>query len=180
MHTNAPVAANAFLRIRSAGAGAFAPCFLAWFALLYAAVDVSRDTAAMRAWIEMCTLAPGAALLNAVYGDGAVVARGLSLVGDAATLRVVHGCDGVEMLLLVAAACLAAPLSWRARLAGLALGALLMQSANILRIAGLFIALRSDPQAFAVGHGVIAPAASVALGAAFFVLWLRASSPSVR
>jgi len=61
-------------------------------------------------------------------------------------LDVNRGCDGLDALAILTAAILAFPAGWRARLAGLAVGALAMFVTNALRIASLMLVAVRWPQ----------------------------------
>ncbi len=100
-----------------------------------------------------------------------VRAEGPRLAAPGGGLVVLAGCEGVDVLLLLTAAMAVAPIPWRARLAGLAAGALLTFVLNQVRVVGLFYAFRMDRELFSMLHGVVAPLAMAVLAGAFFVLW---------
>ena len=71
---------------------------------------------------------------------GAAVAQGklLSNPDTGFAVAVEAGCNGVEACIVLAAAMLAYPAPWRARLKGLAIGLLAVQALNLGRIISLF------------------------------------------
>lgn len=146
----------------------FALKFLLGFALLYFVLEATRDTLAWRMLIEDATVRPAAALVNAFVPTEAVAAQGPALVSPRARLTVRGGCEGIEAMLLLAAAYLAAPLGWRVRLTGLAAGLGLIYALNQARLVALWFALRHDRELFSLLHGVIAPAVLVGAACAYF------------
>ncbi len=95
-------------------------------------------------------------------------------------LNVLQGCDGAELLWLLTAAFVVAPLPWLWRLGGWLAGLLLVWLLNVGRIASLFFAWRADPQWFDWLHNYIGPLLLIAL-LALYVHWVmqRAPQPDV-
>ena len=149
-------------------AAGFAARLLLGFALLYLTLGAVRDSSAYRALIDVGTVRPAATLINALASGEAAGAVGASLVSAKARLNVREGCEGIEAMLLLAAAFLVAPLGWRARLAGLAGGLALIYALNQARLVALWFALRHDRELFALLHGIVAPALLVGAACAYF------------
>lgn len=150
----------------------FAAKMLLAFVVLYGAWAALGSGAAHRLLLERAVVEPAVALVNAVSPGEAARAQGPALVSARARLSVREGCDGLDAVLLLAAAFLAAPLPWRRRLAGLALGVALVYGLNQARVVALWFALRNDRETFSLLHGFVAPAVLVAACCGFFAWWL--------
>lgn len=157
---------------------AFAVKFAAGFVLLYLLYAAASGGGAHRWLIEQATVRPAASLINVLAPQEAAAQRGAVLVSQRARLTVREGCDGLDALLLVAAAFLAAPLPWRARFAGLAAGLALVYALNQARLVALWFALRHDRELFALLHGFVAPAILVGAACGLFAWWI--SRPAAR
>lgn len=68
---------------------------------------------------------------------------------------------------------LVAPISIKARLVGIALGALVVLALNQVRVIGLFYAYRINRDLFDMLHGVVAPLLLIVAVAGCFLLWLN-------
>jgi len=86
---------------------------------------------------------------------------------------VLLGCEGTDVVFMLAAAFAVFPLPWRERLAGLAAGLAWVYLLNQARVVALFYAFRNHRELFDVLHSVAAPLLVVAFTALFFHLWLR-------
>ena len=106
-------------------------------------------------------------------GDAQIVAVGSHLQSPQASINVLFGCEGTDVLMVLAAALLVSPVRWKDRLAGLLAGTLTVFLLNQARVLALFFALRSHRIWFGPIHGLIAPLFVVALVTAFFLFWLR-------
>jgi hypothetical protein len=145
--------------------------FAALFALLLAGYESARDSALERFVVDDLTVGTAARVISALDPSVGVRAEGSRLVAPGGGLVVLAGCEGVDVLLLLTAAMAVAALPWRARLAGLAAGALLTFVLNQVRVVGLFYAFRIDRELYSMFHGVVAPLVMAVLAGAFFVLW---------
>ena len=150
----------------------FALKFMAGFAILMGAFEASRGTAFERFLIEDLILAPTTALINFISPDEHVqlIGRTISTQGGA-NLRIIRGCEGVEMFLMLAAGILAYPATWKRRAQGLALGSLLAYVLSIARLMALHYILRYSPGAWEALHGLILPLGPVVLIALYFMRW---------
>lgn len=148
------------------------------FALLYFALDATRGSDLWRVLIEEATVRPAAALVNLLSPGEATAGQGAALVSPRARLTVRSGCEGIEAMLLLSAAYLAAPLGWRARTLGLLAGLGLIYALNQARLVALWFALRHDRELFALLHGVIAPALLVGAACAYFAWHTGRRAPS--
>lgn len=84
-------------------------------------------------------------------------------------VNVRNGCNGVEAMIIFIAAVLAFPAPWRARLAGLALGTVVIQIVNLVRVVALFLTGAYFPRWFDSSHTVVWQ--TVVIGCAV-LLWL--------
>lgn len=122
--------------------------------------------------IHTCTVEPAALLANVLTPDVHASASGYLLQALGVRLNILNGCDGLEALFLVVAAFTVAPLDWRRRTFGAALGVPVVFAVNQARILTLFYAFRSDPALFASLHATVTPIAVVVLVCCYFYAWL--------
>lgn len=151
--------------------------FLGLFFVFQHFYQSSRDAALLRFWIEDLTVAPSAVLISWLTPDERVVAHGHQLVSPRVRLSVLNGCEGTDVLLLLAAAMLAFGMSWRRRLLGILAGGLLVYVVNQARIVALYYSLRFDRSLFEALHGYVAPIVLVAAAGLFFVYWVSHAEP---
>lgn len=147
--------------------------FVAAFGALALGYAALADSAVSRVVIETLTVQPAAALLAWLAPWTEAVALGPRLTSPAGGINVLNGCEGTDLLFLVIAALLAAPLSWRARAIGLLVGLALVFAVNQLRLIALFFAVRAAPAYFPALHGVVLPLLIVAIVALWFAWHLR-------
>lgn len=150
----------------------FVLVFAAAFAVLHLAWSAARDTPAERFVIDTLTVAPATWAVNLLDPAAAARADGHRIRSPGHTLSVLNGCEGIEVMLLLAAAFAASDLPWRKRLGGLAAGLLLAWALNQARIATLFFAARQDRELFGTLHGVVLPLLTVAAVGLFFAAWM--------
>jgi exosortase H (IPTLxxWG-CTERM-specific) len=121
-----------------------------------------------------------ATLIRAFDGDAMSHGNVLFSKRSGFAVSIEAGCNGVEALLVLAAAMLAFPAPWRMKLIGLAIGAVAIQALNILRVISLYYLGQWNAQAFEWAH-LYAWQALVMLDALIvWLLWIRAlpRSPS--
>ena len=82
-----------------------------------------------------------------------------------------NGCNGVEAMLIFLAAVLAFPASWRSRLLGLALGILVIQIVNLVRVVALFLTGAYLPRFFDASHTVVWQTLVILTGVLLWVFW---------
>ena len=149
--------------------------FLLVFGLLQAGFEASRGTAFERWVVHTATVGTAGALIDALDPSIGVEAHGTRLVARGGGLNVLAGCEGIDVIMLLASAMLVAPIALRARLLGLVLGTGLVFALNQLRIVALFHANRIDRDVFAMLHGVVTPLVMVVAVALFYVFWMSRS-----
>jgi exosortase/archaeosortase family protein len=155
-------------------------CFVLLFAGFTVFWQALAETPLLHAWIERVVVPAAAFVLSGVamlFGLGTVAAEGARLVGDAAVLTVLPGCEGSDAMLLVAAAVLVAPRSGAQRLLGLLLLGGAVFALNQARLAALLWALAEDRALFDRLHTLWLPLALVGASVGLFLAWLGATAP---
>ena len=147
--------------------------FLVLFFALQAGYSGGRGGALERLVIDQATVRTAAALIDTLSPELQVRADGPRLRARGGGLNVLNGCEGTDVAFLLLAALVVAPLPWRRRLAGLALGLPLVFALNQLRVLALFYAFRSDRAWFDLLHGAVAPLLLVLAVGVFFIVWLN-------
>lgn len=150
---------------------------LGFFLLVFFVLQFSYG-AAKGSWIERMiidhmTVASAAWLINAFDPELGVEPIGSSLRAPGGGINVLNGCEGTDVVFLLVAAMLVAPIAWRARLKGFLIGTTLILLLNQIRVIGLFYAFRSDRGLFNTLHGVVSPLLLIIAAAGFFILWLQ-------
>jgi exosortase H (IPTLxxWG-CTERM-specific) len=88
-----------------------------------------------------------------------------------------NGCNGVEAMVILLAAIIAFPASWRARLAGLAVGGVAIQAVNLLRVVALFLTGAYLPRFFDAAHTVVWQSLVILSAVLIWILWARRVAP---
>jgi exosortase/archaeosortase family protein len=99
-----------------------------------------------------------------------------AVISGAFPLEVVRSCSSLDAQALYAATVLAFPAGSRARLLGIALGALALTALNMLRIAGLYFVGAHAPHAFDAVHEELFPLVLIAAACACLAAWLAGSA----
>lgn len=149
-----------------------AALFLALFALMQSLYAGARGTWVERLVIDHMTVRTAVALIDAFDPAVGVEAVGSRLRAPGGGINVLNGCEGIDVVFLLASALLVGPLSWRHRLTGLLIGGSLVFVLNQARVLALFYAFRSDKALFDLLHGIVAPLLLVVATGAFFAVWL--------
>jgi exosortase H (IPTLxxWG-CTERM-specific) len=100
-----------------------------------------------------------------------VTVEGTEIRSPAFSVDVENGCNGLETALLLAAAVLAFPATWRSRAVGLLVGFAGIQVINLVRVVSLFWIGRHRPSLFSTAHTVIWQSVVVLAGVCLFLLW---------
>jgi exosortase/archaeosortase family protein len=153
--------------------------FVVIFGLLQHGWTTVRPAAIGQFVIEGVTVKFAVALINLITPSVAAVAQGTHISALGGGINVINGCEGIEVMLLLAAAMAIAPIGWRVRLTGLGLGAVLVFLLNQVRLIAMFYAVRADRAVFDMLHGMVAPILLIALTGLFFSWWIgrHASGP---
>lgn len=100
-------------------------------------------------------------------------AFGTGISSPTFAVDVKNGCNGIEAMLILLAAILAFPMSWRARVQGIALGTVLIQILNMIRITTLYLLGKYHPQLFDIFHNAVWQVVIVFSAVVFFFGWVR-------
>jgi exosortase/archaeosortase family protein len=146
--------------------------FVAIFGVLQFAWSVLHQGVIGQIVVEGLTVKTAVALINLITPSVAAVAQGTHISAPGGGINVISGCEGIEVMLLLAAAMSIAPLTWRARLIGLLVGSIVVFLLNQVRLIAMFYAVRIDRSMFDMLHGMVAPILLIALTSLFFSWWL--------
>ena len=107
--------------------------------------------------------------------DSTVVAYGkvLQFTDTGFAVSIEAGCNGIEATIVLIAAVIAFPASWRARIAAIVLGFLAIQAMNLLRIISLFYLGNWNTEIFEWIHLYLWPALIMLDVLLVFVIYLR-------
>ena len=110
-----------------------------------------------------------------VFSDGSVISYGKVLQHSVSGLGVSieAGCNGIEAALILTAAVLAYPASWPMRLAGIGLGFVAIQAANVLRVITLFYLVEYNEPMFKFAHLYLWQALIMIDVLVVWLLWVR-------
>jgi len=147
--------------------------FLLLFVAMYAGLSQAWGDGLSRWVIDVATVEPAAWMARQLSGQTDIVAEGSRLRATSASINVLYGCEGTDVLMLLTSALLVAPASRRDRLIGLVAGVVFVFVINQMRGLALFFSVERYPAWFSPLHGLIAPLAVVVLVVAFFLGWLR-------
>ncbi len=125
---------------------------LPWTSLL------TRITAFILSIFDPNAMSYGKILLDAKTGVG---------------VSVEAGCNGVEACLILLAAMVAYPASWKMKLAGILVGSLAVQAVNILRVISLFYLARWDKELFEFAHLYLWQALIMLDVLVVWLVWIR-------
>lgn len=93
-------------------------------------------------------------------------------------VEIAAGCNGIEAMILLIAAMVAFPASWRYTLKGIVLGMLGLQCLNVLRIVSLFFLGLWNSTAFEWAHLYVWQALIMLDALLIFLIWIRYNSHS--
>jgi len=105
--------------------------------------------------------------------DIPVRADGALLYLSSSAMEVKFGCNGLEAILLLVAAILAYPSSFKAKITGIILGSTFLQFFNIIRIALLAWVLEKHPTIFPIMHEYITQSIMIAIAFVIFLVYLQ-------
>jgi len=88
------------------------------------------------------------------------------------SVNIRRGCDALEPVWYFSAAILSFPAQSGRKLAGIAVGAVLIGAANVLRIVTLFLIGEYFPRAFGVAHLEVWPVLLILFAASLWAAWL--------
>jgi exosortase H (IPTLxxWG-CTERM-specific) len=89
-----------------------------------------------------------------------------------------NGCNGVEAMLILLASIIAFPASMKSRMAGLFLGAIVVQALNAVRIISLYLLGAYHPRLFELFHTAVWQIVIILSAIGFFLIWSARVSPA--
>jgi exosortase H (IPTLxxWG-CTERM-specific) len=151
------------------------------FALLFAVILIGLFTLELLPFGQQWVVIPFTGLIANVSAwliqlfDQGVHAYGIILQDKASgfAVSIEAGCNGIEASIVLIAAMLAFPASWRMKLIGIAVGILAIQLMNLLRIISLFYLGQWNQTAFEWAHLYIWQSLIILDVLVVFLLWLR-------
>ncbi|HKQ60631.1 MAG TPA: exosortase H [Candidatus Polarisedimenticolaceae bacterium] len=147
------------------------------FLLRFAVYLVAGSLVLAIPWVDARLVAPwtrfNAAASAAVARMVGIDARadGTEVSYGSGTLNVLTGCNGVEALLILAAAVIAFPAPWKSRLAGVLAGVPLILAANLVRLGNLIVVARYFPERLELFHVYVWQTLIVLIAFVIFLGW---------
>lgn len=148
--------------------------FVLVFMALQAGWEAARGSWAERLWVHDLTVRGATALINLLTPDVQAMPSGSRIVAPGGGLNVLFGCEGTDVVFMLAAAFVVSPLPARSRVLGMLSGLACVYVLNQIRIATLFYSFRADRELFDLIHTTAAPLVMISLTGLFFHLWLQA------
>src|SRR2546426_3333354 len=107
--------------------------------------------------------------------DNSVVSAGkvLQSASNGFAVSIEAGCNGVEATIVLVAAMLAFPATWKRKLFGLALGVTAVQGLNVIRVISLFYLGQWNQDAFEFAHQYVWQALIMLDVLIVWLLWVR-------
>lgn len=153
--------------------------FMAVFASLQGLYGLAAGGPVERFFVETLGSRPAAALIHVLTPEIQAQTNGARIVAPGGGIHIRTGCEGSEIMFLLAAAFLAIAMPWRMRLGGFIVGAVLVMVLNQCRILALFYTYRSNRELFDLLHTVVAPIVLIAITGLYFHAWLQRDRPSI-
>ena len=149
--------------------------FIAIFIALQWGWSAARGSWLERLVVHQATVVPAAALVRLLTPAIPAQAVAASIKAPGGGLNILNGCEGTEVMFLLAAALAAVRLPGRQRTIALLLGVGLIFLLNQARILTLFYTFRADRSLFDALHTAVLPVLLVAATAAYFYAVLHYS-----
>ena len=147
--------------------------FAIFFLLMNFIYFLLADTFIQDFIFSSLTAKPAAAIIQFMSpGDGIWVTGNL-LVSRYTSLRIIHGCEGVQCMLVITSAILAYKTSAMHKLAGVLCGVAFLYAVNLLRIVGVYFVVKYDRSALEVAHHYVGQTFVIMMMFAFFIIWVR-------
>jgi exosortase H (IPTLxxWG-CTERM-specific) len=158
---------------------------VARFITLFIVILVALFTIEMLNPVQEHVIVPFTSLLARISAamilpfDSSVIAYGkvLQFKDTGFAVSIEAGCNGVEATIVLIAAVIAFPASWRARIAAIVLGFLAIQVMNLARIISLFYLGNWNMEFFEWIHLYLWPALIMLDVLIVFIIYLRYISP---
>ena len=145
--------------------------FALCFTLLQLTWQAASDGAAGDVVTYHASAVPAAAAINLITPGIGAYAFYDRVWAPGGGIRILNGCEGVEILFLLVAALAVTPVSARRRLVGLLIGIAFVFVLNQVRLVTLFYAFRESPGLFNTLHSLVMPILMVIGVLCYFQLW---------
>lgn len=147
--------------------------FLCAFVALQWAWGHARGSALERLVIDGATVRSAVAVIGLI--TPAVQAQGVGsrIQAPGGAINIINGCEGTDVLFLLAAAVLAYGATWRDRLVGLLAGSVLVFVLNQARVMALFYSYLHDRELFSQLHGFVLPLLLITAAFLYFIAWAQ-------
>jgi exosortase H (IPTLxxWG-CTERM-specific) len=109
-----------------------------------------------------------------------VSAEGTTIRSASFAVDVQNGCNGLEAVILLAAAILAFPAPAKMRVLGIVAGFAAIEALNLVRVVSLFWLGEHHPSAFETAHAAVWQTLIILLSIGFFLLWSRRYGKTAR
>jgi exosortase/archaeosortase family protein len=146
--------------------------FLAIFTSFQALYGAAKGTRVERFVIDQATVKTAAWLIDKAHPEVMVQPVGSRLRAPGGGINILNGCEGMDVLCLLIAAILVAPVPWKSKLNGVLAGTCFIFVLNQTRILALFYSFRTNHTIFETLHGLVAPLLLITAAGIFFTLWL--------
>jgi exosortase H (IPTLxxWG-CTERM-specific) len=103
---------------------------------------------------------------------------GTTITSSRFGVNINNGCNGVEAMLILLASIVAFPASMKARVAGLLLGAVVVQVLNFIRIITLYLLGAYQPRLFDLFHTAVWQIVIILAAIGFFLVWSARVAPA--
>lgn len=151
------------------------------FLILFLVIQLSLFTAELTRPVQKAVVIPWTQWLADASAwlvksfDDQVMSQGVIIrsLDTGFAVSIEAGCNGVEAIIVLAAALLAFPAPWKHKLIGLALGFVAVQSLNLVRIISLFYLGQWNRTVFDWAHLYIWQALIMLDVLIVFLIWLR-------
>ena len=107
--------------------------------------------------------------LNALGQD--ITMHGTVIRSEKFAVNIRNGCNGVEAMVILLAAIVAFPATWKARFVGLGLGIVAIQLVNLVRVVALFLTGAYLPKLFDSSHTVIWQTVVILSAVLLWIFW---------
>lgn len=156
------------------------------FFLVFLFIQLSMFGVNMLSWVQVHLVLPWTALLARVCAalvttfDASTAAAGKVLWNTATGfgVSIEPGCNGIEACIVLFAAIVAFPASWRHKLIGLGAGFVAVQGLNIVRVISLFYLGQWNTAVFNFAHEYLWQALIMLDVLVVWLLWVRAGAKS--
>ena len=155
------------------------------FFFLFVAIQTVLFGAELTPWAQAYFVVPWTTALASISTslvalfDANVIAAGkvIRSTTNGFAVSIEAGCNGVEATIVLIAAILAFPASWKRKLIGLAIGIVAVQGLNIVRVISLFYLGQWDLRVFEWAHLYVWQALIMLDVMIVWLLWVRTLPP---